>query len=107
MITLMSFSDTVSSSGDSFRLSLSSLTYSWSLGFSSCDQFPASIVPPVSIISVHSCSTYRSGSVIDLLSINSYWSGLKSLFSHICLIISSRISDSIILHTTLVRLTSL
>ena len=40
MITPMSFSDTVSSSGDSFRLPLSSLTYRWSLGSSSCDLFP-------------------------------------------------------------------
>ena len=67
----------------------------------------ASIVPPLSIISVHSSSTYKSCSVVDLLSINPYWSGLKRLFFLMCLIISSRIRDSINLHMTLVRLTGL
>ena len=47
-------------------------------------------MPPLSIVSVHSSSTYKSCNVVVLLSINQYWSGLNSLFSRICLIISSQ-----------------
>ena len=45
---------------------------------------------PLSIVSVHSSSTYKSCNVVDVLSINQYWSGLNILFSRICLIISSQ-----------------
>ena len=70
-------------------------------------KYTASIVSPLSMVLVHASSMYKSCRVVDLLSMNLYWCGLSNLLFLMCLMISSLIKDSKILHTTLVRLTGL